>query len=155
MQPWNEQHLLGHRGEFPYDLAGISVGTRSDRAKAPYGELAKPRLSRCDSGCVSRIKFAARIARVIWRDLIVHLLPTLVRIWPVSGPFLARFWPVSGLLLACFWPGSAKATRVVSSRSAVRIRTGVLSQPPCTELAAANIAAVGDRRWRWHSGRTS
>jgi hypothetical protein len=94
LQPWNDQHLLGHRGEVPYNLAGISVGTQSDRAKAPYGELAKPRLSRCDRGCVSRIKFAARIAHVIWRDLNVHLLPhsgpDMARLRRVSGPFLAR-----------------------------------------------------------------
>jgi len=92
LQLGNEQYLLGLRVEFPYDLTGISVRTRSDRTKTSSREVAEPCLSGCDSGCVSWIKFVACIARVIQHDLHVHLLLRL-------------------------WMDSAKATRVVSSCS--------------------------------------
>src|SRR5215475_13351540 len=92
LQLGNEQYLLGLEVEFPYDLAGISVRTRSDRAKTFCRKLAEPCLSGCDSTCVSRIKFVACIARVVQHDLHVHLMLRL-------------------------WMDSAKATRVVSSCS--------------------------------------
>jgi hypothetical protein len=112
LQLGNEQHLLDHRVEFPYDLAGNSVRTPSGRAKATFSsELAEPRHSSCDSGVVRWIKLMAYIAGAIQLDCTCILLPR----------FCMGFAKATRVTSLCSYhtgdcPGSGAAVRVPERR---------------------------------------